>query len=157
MLEHINLTRSLARKKYNKEMPALQARLHALQRACDVARLSTLIVFEGWDTAGKGTAIKKLTERLEPRAMEIHATREARTRDGGLLRRVQDEVVREMTRYRLSWNPQLPDHPRIAADMVRTCGYRSETRHLPRTFPPVRSPFVCREAESRWQIQSRSL
>lgn len=81
MLEHIDLTRSLSRKEYEKEMPGLQSRLHVLQRACDVAQLSTLIVFEGWDTAGKGTAVKKLAERLEPRAVEIHATQEARTRE----------------------------------------------------------------------------
>lgn len=81
MLEYIDLTRSLLRKEYDREMPGLQARLHALQRACDVARLSALIVFEGWDTAGKGTAVKKLAERLEPRAVEIHAVQEARTRE----------------------------------------------------------------------------
>jgi polyphosphate kinase 2 (PPK2 family) len=81
MLEHIDLTCSLAQKKYENELPELQVRLHELQRACDAARLSTVVVFEGWDAAGKGTAIRKLAERLEPRAMEIFATREARTRE----------------------------------------------------------------------------
>jgi len=81
VLEHIDLTRSVARKKYDKQLPELQDRLHLLQRACHDARLSTVIVFEGWDTAGKGTVIRKLGERLEPRAAEIVATREARTRE----------------------------------------------------------------------------
>ena len=81
MLEHIDLTKSIPLKKYERDLPELQDRLHQLQRACHDARLSTVIVFEGWDAAGKGTAIKKLAERLEPRAAEIFATREARTRE----------------------------------------------------------------------------
>jgi polyphosphate kinase 2 (PPK2 family) len=81
VLEHIDLEVSLARKAYERELEEYQVRLHALQRACDTARISTLVVFEGWDAAGKGTAIRKLTERLEPRAMEIFAVREARTRE----------------------------------------------------------------------------
>lgn len=81
MLEHIDLTRTYPRKKYEKKLPALQERLHALQHACGAARLSVVIVFEGWDAAGKGTAIKKLAERLEPRRVEINAVRGARTRE----------------------------------------------------------------------------
>ena len=30
-----------------------------------------MIVFEGWDAAGKGGAIKRLTERLDPRGYEV--------------------------------------------------------------------------------------
>jgi polyphosphate kinase 2 (PPK2 family) len=81
MLEHIDLTKELPRKKYERDMPELQDRLHQLQRACHDARVSALMVFEGWDAAGKGTVIKKLAERLEPRAAEIIAVREPRTRE----------------------------------------------------------------------------
>jgi len=81
VLEHIDLGCSLAPKEYERELRSLQVRLHGLQRASDAAKLSTVIVFEGWDASGKGTAIRKLSERLEPRAMEIFATREARTRE----------------------------------------------------------------------------
>jgi len=81
VLEHIDLEVSLAQKVYEGQLREYQVRLHALQRACDTARISTVVVFEGWDAAGKGTAVQKLTERLEPRAMEIFAVREARTRE----------------------------------------------------------------------------
>ncbi len=37
------------------------------------------MVFEGWDAAGKGTAIRKLTQRLEPRRFSLYAIREPRT------------------------------------------------------------------------------
>ena len=37
------------------------------------------MVFEGWDAAGKGTAISKLTQRLEPRRFSLLAVREPRT------------------------------------------------------------------------------
>jgi len=57
----------------------MRRRLHQLQRACLESRLSTVVVFEGWDAAGKGTAIRKLTQRLEPRAFSLHAIREPRT------------------------------------------------------------------------------
>ncbi len=81
MLEHIDLGCSLGQKEYERALKDWQVRLHGLQRACDAARLSTVVVFEGWDASGKGTAIRKLSERLEPRAMEIVAVREARTRE----------------------------------------------------------------------------
>ena len=41
--------------------------------------MATMVVFEGWDAAGKGTAIGKLTQRLEPRGFTLHAIRGART------------------------------------------------------------------------------
>jgi polyphosphate kinase 2 (PPK2 family) len=81
MLEHVDLGVSLPDEEYERELRGWQVKLHGLQRACDAAGISTVIVFEGWDAAGKGTAIRKLAERLEPRAMEIFAVREARTRE----------------------------------------------------------------------------
>jgi len=81
MLEHVDLGVSLPGEEYERDLRDWQVRLHGLQRACDDAGISTIVVFEGWDAAGKGTAIRKLAERLEPRAMEIFAVREARTRE----------------------------------------------------------------------------
>lgn len=84
MLEALDLGKRLDKKEYRERLPRLQARLHQLQRACSDARLATVIVFEGWDAAGKGAVIRKLTQRLEPRAFKLHATREARTLEAQL-------------------------------------------------------------------------
>jgi len=79
MLEALDLSLELPKTEYKRRLPQLQYRLHRLQRACWEARLATVIVFEGWDAAGKGTAISKLTQRLEPRGFSLHAIREPRT------------------------------------------------------------------------------
>lgn len=79
MLEALDLTLELPKAEYKRRLPHLQSRLHRLQRACWEAELATVIVFEGWDAAGKGTAIAKLTQRLEPRGFSLHAIREPRT------------------------------------------------------------------------------
>lgn len=79
MLENVNLTLKLPKAEYKRRLPVLQGRLHQLQHACRDAGLATIVVFEGWDAAGKGTAIRKLTQKLEPRAFEVHSIQAPRT------------------------------------------------------------------------------
>ena len=73
MLEKIDTQRALDRDEYHERIPPLQARLFELQRACWKAGIGVVVVFEGWGLSGKGSIIKKLTERLEPRAIETLA------------------------------------------------------------------------------------
>lgn len=80
MLEKLDLSLRLSKAEYKTRLPALQGRLHQLQRACRKAEIATLVVFEGWDMAGKGSSIRKLTEKIEPRACEVHAIQAPRTR-----------------------------------------------------------------------------
>ncbi|MFN2225461.1 MAG: hypothetical protein ACK2UY_04130, partial [Anaerolineae bacterium] len=56
MLEKIDLTRELSKGEYKAVKPGLQRRLYDLQKACWDAQIPSIIVFEGWDAAGKGTA-----------------------------------------------------------------------------------------------------
>ena len=79
MLEALDLSQSLSKAQYKKRLPRMQHRLHRLQRACWECKLATIVVFEGWDAAGKGTAISKLTQRLEPRGFSLYAIQEPRT------------------------------------------------------------------------------
>jgi polyphosphate kinase 2 (PPK2 family) len=81
MLEKVDLTKKLKKKQYKKMMPRLQARLYDLQKACWDANIPTVIVFEGWDAAGKGTSIKKLTQRLEPRGFKLYPIQAPRTHE----------------------------------------------------------------------------
>lgn len=51
---------------------ALRDRLSELQRASAEAKLPVIVVFEGWDAAGKGSLIHTLTSRLDPRSFDVH-------------------------------------------------------------------------------------
>ena len=79
MLEKIDTSVALSKEEYHSRLPDLRAELFELQRRCWETGLGAVIAFEGWAGAGKGDAITRLTERLEPRAFEIHAIRSRRT------------------------------------------------------------------------------
>jgi AMP-polyphosphate phosphotransferase len=81
MLEKLDLTRAVPKEEYKRRLPALQERLYELQLASSESGLPSVIVFEGWDTAGKGTCINVLTNRLEPRAFRLHVIHEPRTHE----------------------------------------------------------------------------
>ncbi|GHV46190.1 polyphosphate:AMP phosphotransferase [Synergistales bacterium] len=70
-LDNIDLTLSVPKDKYKKELPKLQERLREIQYALYRERIPAVVAFEGWDAAGKGGAIKRLTERLDPRGYEV--------------------------------------------------------------------------------------
>ncbi len=72
MLETLDLNKSLTKSAYSKAMAELQERLRQLQYAARDAEIPIVICLEGWDTAGKGAVIKKLTERLDPRLYRVH-------------------------------------------------------------------------------------
>ena len=71
MLENVNLERKISHEEYEEALPALQRRLYDLEKACWDQKVSTVLVFEGWDAAGKGTTISTLTQRLDPRGFVI--------------------------------------------------------------------------------------
>jgi polyphosphate kinase 2 (PPK2 family) len=81
VLEKVDLTRAISKDEYKSRLPALQASLYELQLATSEAGLPSIIVFEGWDAAGKGTCINTLTNRLEPRAFKLHVIDEPRTHE----------------------------------------------------------------------------
>ena len=79
MLEKVDLKKKLSKDEYKARLPVLQDRTFALEKACWEAKVPTIILFEGWDAAGKGTTINTLTQRLEPRGFQLHAIRAPRT------------------------------------------------------------------------------
>jgi polyphosphate kinase 2 (PPK2 family) len=56
---------------YDKELAALQKRLAHIQVAYIVHRRRAIIAFEGWDAAGKGGAIQRLTSEWDPRHYKV--------------------------------------------------------------------------------------
>ena len=66
-------TDSLDRKFYFKELLRLQKELVKLQDWVVEKRLRVVVIFEGRDAAGKGGAIKRITQRLNPRVCRVVA------------------------------------------------------------------------------------
>jgi polyphosphate:AMP phosphotransferase len=56
---------------YKKQLETLQAQMADLGYAMYAKRKSVVIVYEGWDAAGKGGNIKRLTELIDPRGYEV--------------------------------------------------------------------------------------
>jgi polyphosphate kinase 2 (PPK2 family) len=79
MLEKIDLNKKLSKKEYKALLPKLQRRLYDLETAAWKAGVPSVILFEGWDAAGKGTTITTLTQRLDPRGFKLYPIRGART------------------------------------------------------------------------------
>lgn len=75
MLETLDLNKKLAKTAYRKQLDALQEKLRGLQYAARDAELPIIVCLEGWDTAGKGAVIKKLTEKLDPRLFRVYPGR----------------------------------------------------------------------------------
>lgn len=57
---------------YKKDLKALQKRLQRIQVAHIVHGRSAIVMFEGWDAAGKGGILQRLTARWDPRHFQIH-------------------------------------------------------------------------------------
>ena len=79
MLENINLDKKLSREEYKAALPLLQQRLYELEKACWDHGVPTVVVFEGWDAAGKGTTIATLSQRLDPRGFKLYPITAPRT------------------------------------------------------------------------------
>jgi len=67
------VSQKLEKKSYNKELKKLHVELVKLQRWVVHKGLKVCIVFEGRDGAGKGGAIKAITERVSPRVFRVIA------------------------------------------------------------------------------------
>jgi len=68
-LEHIQISE----KQYQKKLKEQELRLLELQRRLVRAKLNVVVIFEGPDAAGKGGAIKRLVERLDPRLLRVYS------------------------------------------------------------------------------------
>ena len=57
---------------FDDDLAALQERLARIQVAHICHGRRAIVMFEGWDAAGKGGAIQRLTSRWDPRYYEVH-------------------------------------------------------------------------------------
>ena len=71
ILDQLDLTLSLPRKKYEKELERWQGKLATLARQAYEEKVSAIFVFEGWDAAGKGGAIRRMIHPLDARQFRV--------------------------------------------------------------------------------------
>ena len=71
VLDKLDLTKALDKDTYDKQLEALQGRLNGLSRKLGKKRRGVVMVFEGWDAAGKGGAIRRLIAGLDARQYRI--------------------------------------------------------------------------------------
>ncbi len=74
VLDKLDLSQALEKDAYQKLKPKYQARLSLLQRTARERGISTIVVLEGWDAAGKGGVIRRLIAPLDARDVEVITT-----------------------------------------------------------------------------------
>ena len=71
ILKSVDLSVSLSREEYRKQLDKKQKRIGELGFEIYRRKIPVVIAYEGWDAAGKGGNIKRLTENLDPRGYEV--------------------------------------------------------------------------------------
>ncbi|MDI7742618.1 polyphosphate kinase [Lysinibacillus fusiformis] len=71
-IEELNLDLAIDKKEYKKELEKLQYEMLNIQQFLYKNNIGLIIAFEGMDAAGKGGAIKRLTQTLDPRGILVH-------------------------------------------------------------------------------------
>jgi polyphosphate kinase 2 (PPK2 family) len=73
MLETVDLSKSLTKAEYRRDLVRYQLMLRELALQLYEQKRTLVVVYEGWDAGGKGGNIKRVTERLDPRGYEVFA------------------------------------------------------------------------------------
>ncbi|MFI3171769.1 MAG: polyphosphate:AMP phosphotransferase [Eubacteriales bacterium] len=71
-LSSVDLSNSLTDDEYENRLKKLQKKIGRLHGELYRQKIPMIIGFEGWDAAGKGGAIRRLTEKLDPRGYAVH-------------------------------------------------------------------------------------
>ena len=71
-LAEVPLDQEMSKEEYEIELKKLQKKLKKLHNKIYRKRIPVIIAYEGWDAAGKGGNIKRLTSALDPRGFEVY-------------------------------------------------------------------------------------
>jgi polyphosphate:AMP phosphotransferase len=71
ILNSLDMSQSAAKRSFDTKLERLQGRLNRLHRRAQSRGMSTILVFEGMDAAGKGGAIRRLTAALDARWYQV--------------------------------------------------------------------------------------
>lgn len=70
-LQDVDLSKTLPEEAYKKRLKKEQERLSDLHNKIYRRKIPVIAVYEGWDAAGKGGNIKRVSEALDPRGYEV--------------------------------------------------------------------------------------
>jgi polyphosphate:AMP phosphotransferase len=71
VLDRVDLSKKIGDKEYERRLAKLQARVNELSRRAWEKKVSSVLVFEGWDAAGKGGTIRRLTAAMDARLYRV--------------------------------------------------------------------------------------
>ncbi len=71
ILDRVDMNQTVSLQEYEKLLPELQLLLREQSLALYQSRIPVVIVYEGWDAAGKGGNIRRVIEKLDPRAFKV--------------------------------------------------------------------------------------
>jgi len=71
LLDRVDLTQTISRKDFRTQLRALQSELNDLAWRAYNEKISTVLVFEGVDAAGKGGSIRRVTQAIDARLREV--------------------------------------------------------------------------------------
>ncbi len=71
LLDSLDLSKKLDKKDYKQELAKYQGKISTLVRQAYQLKRSSILVFEGWDAAGKGGAIRRLTHAMDARNYQV--------------------------------------------------------------------------------------
>lgn len=74
ILSKADLSLSYTKEEYKEKLKKLQKKMEKLHGELYRRRIPMVLGFEGWDAGGKGGAIKRLTEHMDPRGYVVHPT-----------------------------------------------------------------------------------
>jgi len=72
MLNTVDLSLTLDQDEYDRLLIQYQVALFSLAYQVYVQQRPVIMVFEGWDAAGKGGAIRRVTEKIDPRGFVVY-------------------------------------------------------------------------------------
>ncbi len=72
LLSEVDLNKNMTREEYDKELENCRMKLRSLHNRLYRAKIPVVIAYEGWDAAGKGGNIKRLTSGMDARGFEVH-------------------------------------------------------------------------------------
>jgi len=71
VLDHVDLTQALDKEDYKQQLAHYQERLNALAWKAYAQKRSCVLLFEGWDAAGKGGTIRRLVSAIDARLYRV--------------------------------------------------------------------------------------
>lgn len=71
VLQGVDLSKDMKKEEYKTKVEELQKKLATLHNRMYREKVPVIIALEGWDAAGKGGTIKRITEKIDPRGYEV--------------------------------------------------------------------------------------